>query len=97
MQDETIKKQLWELIEYDADDNIVEYNDADVSSEVEAQQYYYNRQREYPSIVDQLDTLYHGGYDAWKQSIDVIKERYPKTTLRSSKPKISKARKSKGS
>ena len=42
----------------------------------------YQRQRiaEYPSIADQLDTLYHGGYDAWKASIDVIKNKYPKPT-----------------
>ena len=32
----------------------------------------------YPSIVDQLDTLYHGGYDAWKASIDAVKTQYPK-------------------
>ena len=37
------------------------------------------RAAEYPSIVDQLDTLYHGGYDAWKASIDLIKNKYPKT------------------
>ena len=38
------------------------------------------RAAEYPSIADQLDTLYHGGYDAWKASIDVIKNKYPKPT-----------------
>ena len=40
--------------------------------------YTQKRQQEYPSIVDQLDTLYHGGYDAWKASIDVVKNKYPK-------------------
>lgn len=40
----------------------------------------YAQQREmaYPSIVDQLDTLYHGGYDGWKATIDAIKNTYPK-------------------
>jgi hypothetical protein len=32
----------------------------------------------YPSIVDQLDTLYHGGYDAWKATIDAVKQQFPK-------------------
>lgn len=32
----------------------------------------------YPSIADQLDLLYHGGYDAWKAQIAAVKEEYPK-------------------
>lgn len=32
----------------------------------------------YPSIVDQLDLLYHGGMDAWKAAITAVKEEYPK-------------------
>ena len=40
----------------------------------------YSQQRaaEYPSIVDQLDTIYHNGIDAWKESIKAIKDKYPK-------------------
>lgn len=38
----------------------------------------HERSTAYPPIVDQLDILYHGGYDAWKASIDVIKQQYPK-------------------
>lgn len=37
------------------------------------------RKEEYPSIEDQLDTLYHEGFDVWKQTIQDIKEKYPKT------------------
>ena len=37
-----------------------------------------SRRMNYPSIADQLDTLYHQGYDGWKASITEIKERYPK-------------------
>jgi hypothetical protein len=36
------------------------------------------RATEYPSIFDQLDTLYHGGYDAWKATIQAVKDKYPK-------------------
>jgi hypothetical protein len=40
--------------------------------------YAHQRGAAYPSIQDQLDTLYHGGYDAWKASIDAVKEQFPK-------------------
>ena len=33
----------------------------------------------YPSIADQLDTIYHGGIDAWKAEIAAVKQEYPKT------------------
>ena len=32
----------------------------------------------YPSIADQLDTIYHEGIDAWKAQIAAVKEQYPK-------------------
>jgi len=32
----------------------------------------------YPPIVDQLDTIFHGGLDAWKAEIQVTKNKYPK-------------------
>jgi hypothetical protein len=36
------------------------------------------RAAEYPSFADQFDSLYHGGYDAWKAEIDAVKNKYPK-------------------
>jgi len=36
------------------------------------------RARAYPPIVDQLDTIFHGGLDAWKAEIQYIKNKYPK-------------------
>ena len=41
--------------------------------------YVERRKEEYPSIEDQLDILYHEGYDAWKATIKEIKDRLPKT------------------
>ena len=32
----------------------------------------------YPSIADQLDTIYHEGIDAWKAQIAAVKQEYPK-------------------
>lgn len=36
------------------------------------------RKEEYPSIEEQLDILYHEGYDAWKAKIKEIKDAFPK-------------------
>jgi len=33
----------------------------------------------YPSIGEQLDILYHQGYDGWKAVIKEVKDKYPKT------------------
>lgn len=45
---------------------------------IAATAYQRDRAAEYPSFADQFDTLYHGGYDAWKAQIDAIKLKYPK-------------------
>jgi len=37
-----------------------------------------NRAKEYPSIADQLDEIYHNGIDSWKSTIKVTKDKYPK-------------------
>ena len=37
-----------------------------------------NRREEYPSIVDQLDDIYHNGIDGWKTTIKAVKDKYPK-------------------
>ena len=65
-------------IAYDADENIVEYNEATVQAYIDANAYKGLRQAEYPSIADQLDTLYHSGLDAWKAQIKTVKDKYPK-------------------
>ena len=36
------------------------------------------RSAAYPSFAEQFDTLYHGGYDAWKSSIQSVKDQFPK-------------------
>jgi hypothetical protein len=42
------------------------------------QNYARQRRAEYPKIEDQLDTLFHGGFDAWHTQIAAIKAKYPK-------------------
>lgn len=50
-----------------------------LQAEYEYNQYQRDRASAYPSIEDQLDTLYHQGYDGWKAMIDEVKNKYPKT------------------
>ena len=51
---------------------------AALDSEYAALEYSRNRAAEYPSIEDQLDTIYHSGVAGWKTTIKAIKDKYPK-------------------
>lgn len=62
----------------DADGNKVEIDLDAVNAWVDPDTYKYQRQRAYPNIIDQLDMLYHEGYDGWKAAIEAIKNQYPK-------------------
>ena len=44
----------------------------------DAKEYQRDRAKEYPSIADQLDDIYHNGIDAWKETIKTTKDKYPK-------------------
>jgi hypothetical protein len=51
---------------------------ARLQAEYEAKEYQRKRAAAYPSIADQLDTIYHNGIDAWKAEIAAVKTEYPK-------------------
>ena len=63
---------------FDASGNSVTYDETAVQAYIDAHSYIAKRQQAYPSISDQLDILYHSGFDAWKSSIQAVKETYPK-------------------
>ena len=46
--------------------------------DLENDSYKSKRRAEYPTIIDQLDKIYHSGIDAWKATIKTIKDKYPK-------------------
>ena len=59
---------------------------AEIEAEIARLQTQYNnneyqrkRAAEYPSIADQLDTLFHEGIDGWKETIQAVKDKYPKS------------------
>ena len=41
--------------------------------------YQWKRAAEYPSVVDQLDLIFHSGIDAWKAKIKETKDKFPKS------------------
>ena len=61
------------------DDSVVAAKKTELTDEYNAEQYKRNRANEYPSIVDQLDEIYHNGIDSWKATIKKTKDKYPKS------------------
>ena len=66
------------IIAKDEDQNIVSINWTTVNAWTDPDEYKYKRASEYPSIIDQLDDIYHNGIDGWKATIKTIKDKYPK-------------------
>jgi len=67
-----------DIIAKDINGNEITINWNQVNSWTDPDEYKYNRQAEYPSIVDQLDDIYHNGIDGWKATIKAVKDKYPK-------------------
>jgi hypothetical protein len=65
-------------VAYDANEQVVSYDLAAAEALVAANAYAEQRAAAYPSIADQLDTIYHQGLDAWKATILAVKEEFPK-------------------
>ena len=65
-------------VAYDANEQVVSYDLAAAEALVAANAYKDQRAQAYPSIADQLDTIYHEGLDAWKETISAVKAEYPK-------------------
>ena len=63
---------------FDADGNKVAIDMDAVNAWVDPNAYKDQRAKAYPSIADQLDTIYHEGIDAWKETISAVKAEYPK-------------------
>ena len=69
-------------VAYDKDEQEVTYDNNAVDTLIAAEAYKDLRVKEYPSIADQLDYIYHNGIDAWKTDmIDPVKTKYPKGTV----------------
>ena len=51
---------------------------SELQAEMAKVAYVGKRAAEYPSVIDQLDKIYHSGIDEWKKVIKVTKDKYPK-------------------
>tara|TARA_A100000172_G_C3004991_1_gene97638 strand:+ start:548 stop:826 length:279 start_codon:yes stop_codon:yes gene_type:complete len=60
------------------DDNPTDITKEQIKTKMSEIAYIKKRENEYPSIVDQLDDIYHNGIDGWKATIKTIKDKYPK-------------------
>ena len=56
----------------------IEAKMAELQTAYDNNAYQRDRAKEYPSIADQLDDIYHNGIDAWKATIKTTKDKYPK-------------------
>ena len=56
----------------------IQAKQAELKTAYDAKEYQRKREKEYPSIADQLDDLYHNGIDGWKATIKTTKDKYPK-------------------
>lgn len=66
------------IVAKDINGDEVNINWTSVNAWTNPEQYKFDRANEYPSIKDQLDDIYHNGIDAWKATIKVTKDKYPK-------------------
>ena len=60
------------------DDNPTNITKEQIKAKINETAYMDKRAKEYPSIVDQLDDIYHNGIDGWKATIKAVKDKYPK-------------------
>ena len=56
----------------------IQAKQAELQTAYDAKDYQRKRAKEYPSIADQLDDIYHNGIDGWKATIKTTKDKYPK-------------------
>ena len=49
-----------------------------MQDEFDAQDYARDRKSAYPPFADQFDQIYHEGIDAWKETIQAVKDAHPK-------------------
>ena len=66
------------IVATDKDNKEVTIDWTKVKAWKDPNEYQYKRADEYPSIVDQLDDIYHNGIDGWKKTIKAVKDKYPK-------------------
>ena len=79
--DGTPNKEITDISSFDFETKFATekkaYKDAEADA-ISKLTYADKRGAEYPSIRDQLDTIYHSGIEGWKTTIKAVKDKYPK-------------------
>jgi hypothetical protein len=71
-------------VAYDANDNVVSYNESTVQAYIDNHTYIAKRQAEYPPLADLADALYHQSkgdetkLTAYLAKCEAVKTKYPK-------------------
>jgi len=71
---------------FDAEGNLVAYDETAVQAYIDSQVYIENRQREYPLLADLADALYHQSkgdetkLTAYLAKCEAVKTKYPKSS-----------------
>lgn len=60
------------------DNNPTNITKEQIKAKINETAYMDKRAKEYPSMADQLDDIFHNGIDGWKATIQAIKDKYPK-------------------
>lgn len=71
----------WRNEEYKPTEEEIAQKIAELDYQEEVEVYKERRAAEYPSYADQFDQIFHDGIDAWKLSIQAVKDKYPKQTM----------------
>jgi len=78
IEDNDVKKIKWLEGTKPIDEKDILAKEKELKTVYENNKYQRERAEAYPSIVDQLDDLYHNGIDGWKKTIKAVKDKYPK-------------------
>ena len=79
----SVNSEDLDQITWHADTPVISKSDiqakqAELKTAYDAKEYQRKREKEYPSMADQLDDIYHNGVAGWKTTIKVTKDKYPK-------------------
>jgi len=78
VEDDNISKIIWLHGTTPIKESDILSKQKELQTEYDNKKYQRDRADEYPSIVDQLDDIYHNGIDGWKKTIKATKDKYPK-------------------
>jgi hypothetical protein len=78
VKDNDVNEIIWHNGTAEISKSDIQAKQTELQAAYDAKKYQRDRKAEYPSIADQLDDIYHNGIDAWKATIKVTKDKYPK-------------------